>query len=147
MVLNNVTKFHKILIKSIRVRKRTSLGQTYVRTYGRTDRGNTLCPGHCHGRGIKKFTRFLECHTIWVNNNKMFGLIWVKSFGKGYQQMPLVELSRPKDFSVISTCIESGLIFYFCLNTPDRWQSKALLTTDKRGSKIATNTVFLTIFI
>ena len=33
MVLNNVTKFHKILIKSIRVRERTSFGQTYVRTY------------------------------------------------------------------------------------------------------------------
>ena len=45
MVLNNVTKFHKILIKSIRVRERTSFGQTYVSmyvsTYGRTDRGNT----------------------------------------------------------------------------------------------------------
>ena len=43
MVLNNVTKFHKILIKKIRVRERTSSGQTYVityvrkvRTYGRT---------------------------------------------------------------------------------------------------------------
>ena len=29
MVLNNVTKFHKILIKSIRLRERTSFGQTY----------------------------------------------------------------------------------------------------------------------
>ena len=37
MVLNNVSKFHKILIKSIRLRERTSLGQTYV---------------HCHGGGI-----------------------------------------------------------------------------------------------
>ena len=39
MVLNNVRKFHKILIKSIRLRERTSLGQTYVckvRTDGRT---------------------------------------------------------------------------------------------------------------
>ena len=44
MVLNNVTKFNKILIKDIRVRERTSSGQTYVityvgkcvRTYGRT---------------------------------------------------------------------------------------------------------------
>ena len=45
MVLNNVTKFHKILIKSIRVRERTSFGHVrmyvgkyvckYVRTYGR----------------------------------------------------------------------------------------------------------------
>ena len=33
MVLNNVTKFHKILIKNIRVRERTSSGQTYVITY------------------------------------------------------------------------------------------------------------------
>ena len=33
MVLNNVTKFHKILIKNIRVRERTTSGQTYVRTY------------------------------------------------------------------------------------------------------------------
>ena len=33
MELNNVTKFHKILIKNIRVRERTSSGQTYVRTY------------------------------------------------------------------------------------------------------------------
>ena len=39
MVLNNVTKFHKILIKSILFRERTSLGQTYVRDL-RTDRGN-----------------------------------------------------------------------------------------------------------
>ena len=31
IVLNNVTKFHKILIKSIRLRERTSLGQTYLR--------------------------------------------------------------------------------------------------------------------
>ena len=37
MVLNNVTKFHKILIKNIRVREWTSLGQTYVITYVRTD--------------------------------------------------------------------------------------------------------------
>ena len=37
MVQNNVTKFHKILIKSIRLRERTSLDvRTYVRTYGRT---------------------------------------------------------------------------------------------------------------
>ena len=50
MVLNNVTKFHKILMKNIRVRERTSSGQTYVityvrtniRTYGRT--GVTLTP-------------------------------------------------------------------------------------------------------
>ena len=37
MVLNNVTKFHKILIKSILFRERTSSGQTYVRMYVRTD--------------------------------------------------------------------------------------------------------------
>ena len=36
MVLNNVTMFHKILIKSIRFRERTSSGQTYVRTQVRT---------------------------------------------------------------------------------------------------------------
>ena len=42
MVLNNVTKFHKILIKSIRLREQTSFGQTYGSTYGRMDRGNTL---------------------------------------------------------------------------------------------------------
>ena len=36
MVLNNVTKFHKILIKSIQFRERTSSGQTLVRTDGRT---------------------------------------------------------------------------------------------------------------
>ena len=33
MVLNNVTKFHTILIKSIRFRERTS-SSSYVRTYG-----------------------------------------------------------------------------------------------------------------
>ena len=32
MVLNNVSKFHKILIKSIRLREGTSFGQTYGRT-------------------------------------------------------------------------------------------------------------------
>ena len=56
VVINNVTKFHKILIISIRFRERTSSGQTYGRTYLRkyrwTDRGNTLCPGHYHGGGI-----------------------------------------------------------------------------------------------
>ena len=36
MVLNNVTKFHKILIKSIRLRKRMLLGRRYVRMYART---------------------------------------------------------------------------------------------------------------
>ena len=37
MVVNNVTKFHKILIKSIRLRERTSLDRrTYVRMDGRT---------------------------------------------------------------------------------------------------------------
>ena len=36
MVLNNVTKFHKILIKNIRVRERTSSGQMYVITNVRT---------------------------------------------------------------------------------------------------------------
>ena len=35
MVLNNVTKFHKILIKSIGFRERMSLVHTYVK-YGRT---------------------------------------------------------------------------------------------------------------
>ena len=33
MVLNNVTKFHKILIKNIRVKERTSSRQTYVIKY------------------------------------------------------------------------------------------------------------------
>ena len=44
MVLNNVTKIHKILIKNIRVREGTSSGQTYVRTYIRTSvpKGVTL---------------------------------------------------------------------------------------------------------
>ena len=45
IVLNNVAKFHLILIKIIRLRERTSLGVTYIRTdvrtygskYGRTD--------------------------------------------------------------------------------------------------------------
>ena len=36
MVVNNKTKFHKILIKNIRLRERTSLGQTYVHMDGRT---------------------------------------------------------------------------------------------------------------
>ena len=36
MVLNNVTKFKKILIKSIPFRERTSSGQTYVRKYVQT---------------------------------------------------------------------------------------------------------------
>ena len=36
MVLNNVTKFHKILIKNIRVREQTLSEQTYVRTDGQT---------------------------------------------------------------------------------------------------------------
>ena len=101
-------------------------------------------------RGHKNFTRHLECQTIWVNNNKMFGLIWVKSLGKGNQQMPLVELSRPKDFSDISTCIESGLIFNFCLNTWERRQLKSFLTIDERGSNIARNRVsydFLSTFV
>ena len=35
MVLNNVIKFHKILIKSIQLREGTSFGSD-VRTYGRT---------------------------------------------------------------------------------------------------------------
>ena len=37
MVLNNVTKLHKILIKTIRLRERRLLGVTYIRM----DRGNT----------------------------------------------------------------------------------------------------------
>ena len=37
MVLNNVTKLHKILMNNIQVRERTSSGQTYVITYVRTD--------------------------------------------------------------------------------------------------------------
>ena len=36
MALNNVTKFHKILIKSVRLRERALLGVTYVRTDVRT---------------------------------------------------------------------------------------------------------------
>ena len=41
MVLNNVTKFHKILIKNVRLKERTSFGQmyvssTHVHTYGQT---------------------------------------------------------------------------------------------------------------
>ena len=54
-VLNNATKFHKILIKTTRLIERTSLGVTYVRidghTDGRTDgrTGVTLYPDHRHG--------------------------------------------------------------------------------------------------
>ena len=36
MILNNVTKFHKILIKTILIRGQTSLGQTCIHTDGRT---------------------------------------------------------------------------------------------------------------
>ena len=49
MVLNNVTKFHKIMIKSIRFRERTSSGQTYVRKVQTDGQG----PSHYHGGGIK----------------------------------------------------------------------------------------------
>ena len=44
MVLNNVTKFHKILIKIFEIESGRRSGGTYVKyahTYGRTDRGNT----------------------------------------------------------------------------------------------------------
>ena len=42
MVLNNVTNFHKILIKTIRFRELTSLGAMYIERDVRTmDRGNT----------------------------------------------------------------------------------------------------------
>ena len=37
MVLNNVTKCHKFLIKTIQLSERTSLGVTYGPTYRRTD--------------------------------------------------------------------------------------------------------------
>ena len=55
MVLNNVAKFHKILIKSIRFRERTSSAQTYVRKYIRTDRqGLHLMPQPLSWRGHNK---------------------------------------------------------------------------------------------
>ena len=38
MVLNNVTKFHKILTKTIRLKRGDVVGQTYASTYIRTDR-------------------------------------------------------------------------------------------------------------
>ena len=38
MVLKNLTNVHKILIKTIRLRERTSLGVTYIRTDVRMDR-------------------------------------------------------------------------------------------------------------
>ena len=42
MVLNNVSMFHIILIKSIRLRERSSFDtRKYIRMYGPTDRGNT----------------------------------------------------------------------------------------------------------
>ena len=41
IVLNNVIKFHKILIRTIRLRERTSL---MWRTYRRTDRGKINDP-------------------------------------------------------------------------------------------------------
>ena len=54
MVISNMTKFHKILIKSIRFREQMSSGQTYVSTYdGRI--GVTLhAPAmiHYHGGNI-----------------------------------------------------------------------------------------------
>ena len=40
MVLNNVTKFHKILIKIFELESGRRSGRTYVK-YVRTDRGNT----------------------------------------------------------------------------------------------------------
>ena len=56
MVLNHVSKFHKILIETIRLRERMLLmsykyGWMYRmdgRTYICMDRGNTKCPSHCH---------------------------------------------------------------------------------------------------
>ena len=67
MVLNNVTKFHKILIKTIRLRERMLLGVTRWDVVGCDlctdrcayvwmDRGNIECPGHCNGGGIKIVT-------------------------------------------------------------------------------------------
>ena len=41
MVLNSVTKFQKILIKTICLRERTLLGVTYGQMYRCTNRGNT----------------------------------------------------------------------------------------------------------
>ena len=62
MVLSNVTKFHKILIKTIRFRELTSLGQ-YVRWDGRT--GVTLnAPAIENGGGMKIVT-FKGGHLMW----------------------------------------------------------------------------------
>ena len=58
MLLNNVTKFHKTLIKSIRLREWTSFGQTYERfTDGRT--GVTLNAPAIVMAGHKDFQRVL----------------------------------------------------------------------------------------
>ena len=58
MVLNNVTKFHKILIKTIPLGEQTSFGVTYGQRYGwMAGQGQHLMSrplswqGHCHGQG------------------------------------------------------------------------------------------------
>ena len=63
MVLYNVTKFHKILIKSIRFRERTSSGQTYVITYVRKVRtGVTLNAPAIIMAGHKKCLKFYDIY-------------------------------------------------------------------------------------
>ena len=66
MVLNNVTKFHKILIKSIQLRERTSLGQKDGRT-GVTLNAPSIVMGG--GGGIKKSQNILN----WIKN------VWASS--------------------------------------------------------------------
>ena len=62
MVLNNVTQFHKILIKSIQLRERTSLDRRrYVSTYGQT--GVTLNAQPLSWWGHKN--HFPLCTFIW----------------------------------------------------------------------------------
>ena len=51
-------------------------GRTYVRTYGRTDKGDTICPPIINGGGIKKEStldqRYIEHHTISGRIRKTF---------------------------------------------------------------------------
>ena len=76
MVLNNLTKFHKILIKTIRLREQTLLGVTYGhmdrRTYPRKGQHLMPRPLSWGGGGIKSVQNFRTFTIIYYINNATY---------------------------------------------------------------------------
>ena len=82
MVLNNVTKFHKILIKNIRLRERTSFHMVIFHKQRAITTERMVRYGQLSNHGTKKVTKFhkILIKSIRVRERTSFRKTYVRKY-------------------------------------------------------------------